>query len=237
MPAPQFLICYDWFMAKLFIVPTPIGNLKDITLRAIETLKDADLIACEDTRISGKLLKHFTIKKPLISYHEHNVLTKIPIIINKIKVGQNVALVSDAGTPTISDPGYKLVRECLKNKIEVESIPGPSAITTALVMSGFPTDRFLFIGYPPHKTNKRKKFIQNLAAINSPKLTIIMFESPHRLLKTLGDLKEVFGDIDICLCRELTKFYEEIRREKISASINHFNKTKPRGEFTLVFNN
>lgn len=224
-------------MAKLFVVATPIGNLKDITQRAIETLKEVDLIACEDTRVTGRLLKHLNIKIPLISYHEHNVFKKIPTIISKIKNDQNVALVSDAGTPTISDPGFKLVRECLINGIEIEAVPGPSAILAALIVSGFPTDKFLFVGYPPHKSKKRKSFIKNLAAINSQQLTIIMFESPHRILKTLGDLKEVFGDINICICRELTKLHEEIRREKISQSIEHFNNTKVRGEFTLVFRN
>jgi len=223
-------------MGKLFLVATPIGNLKDITLRALETLKLADLILCEDTRRTRKLLAHYQIRKPLLSYFEHNEERRIPEVIEKLKQGQRIALVSDAGTPTISDPGFKLVRECLEEGIEVESVPGPSAILVALTSSGLPTDKFLFLGYLPRKPQARKKALESLTMIlHSIKVTVIFFESPHRLLSSLKDLKEVLGDIEIVVCRELTKVHEEIRREKVSAAIEHFEKTKPKGEFVILF--
>jgi len=228
-------------MGILYIVATPIGNLQDITLRAIEVLKTVDAIACEDTRKTGLLLnKILPINKPrLISYYEQNELRRIPEIINALKNGLNVALVSDAGTPTISDPGFKLVRETIREGIKVESIPGPSSVISALVSSGLPTDKFLFLGYLPKKEGKRKKLLNEFQCFKTLKQihpTIIFFESPYRLLKTLGNIKEVFGDIDIVICRELTKIYEEIRREKISNSIEHFTNTNPKGEFVLLFN-
>jgi len=222
-------------MGNLFLVSTPIGNLKDITYRAIEVLRLVNLIVCEDTRVTGKLLKHYKIKKNLLSFEEHNVQRRIPLILKLLKNGGNIVLVSDAGTPTLSDPGYKLVRECIKRGIEVESIPGPSAILTALTVSGLPTDKFLFAGFPPKTSLKRKKFIKNLSTINYKRLTIIMFESPHRIIYTLKDMKTIFGDIDICLCRELTKLYEEKRREMVSEAIEHFKRVKPKGEITVVF--
>jgi len=223
-------------MGKLFLVATPIGNLKDITLRALETLKVADLILCEDTRRTRKLLAHYQIKKPLLSYFEHNEERRIPEVIEKLKQGQKIALVSDAGTPTISDPGFKLVRECINQGIEVESIPGPSAILVALTSSGLPTDKFLFLGYLPRKPQARKKALESLTMIlHSIKVTVIFFESPHRLLSSLKDLKEVLGDVEIAVCRELTKVHEEIRREKVSTAIEHFEKVKPKGEFVVLF--
>lgn len=222
-------------MSKLYLVATPIGNLKDITLRALEVLRSADLILCEDTRVTGKLLKHYNIKKPLLSYQEHNELQRIPQIIKFLKDNKNIALVTDAGTPTLSDPGYKLVRECTKQKIKVEPVPGPSAILAGLTASGFPTDKFIFVGYPPHKPQKRRKFLSQLSTINYRPLSIVLFESPHRLLKTLQDMKEIFGDIEICVGRELTKLHEEIKREKISKFIEHFIRIKPKGEITIVF--
>lgn len=218
---------------QLFIVATPIGNLKDITLRAIEVLNSVDVIACEDTRKTGLLLQKLKIKnKPqLLSYYEENEEGRMPQIINFLKKGKSVALVSNAGTPTISDPGYKLVRECLSQGIMIESIPGSSAVLTALTISGLPTDKFLFLGFLPKKPGKRQKILSSL-----PKeATIIFFESPFRLLKTLQELKEIFNDIEIVVCRELTKIHEEIRREKISNSIDHFEQTKPKGEFTVLF--
>jgi 16S rRNA (cytidine1402-2'-O)-methyltransferase len=221
-------------MGILYLVSTPIGNLKDITLRALEVLSSVDIIACEDTRKTGLLLQKLKIthKPELISYYEENEFGRIPQIINLLKAGKNVALVSNAGTPTLSDPGYKLVREAIKECIKVEAIPGPSAILNALVVSGLPTDKFLFLSFLPKKPGKRQKILLSL-----PKeITIIFFESPFRLLKTLEGLKELFGDIEIVICRELTKVFEEIRREKISASINHFIEVKPKGEFTLLFN-
>ena len=225
-------------MGILYIVATPIGNLQDITFRAIETLKKVDAIACEDTRKTGFLLKTFQIpNKMLLSYYEQNETTRIPEIINALKNGLNIALVSDAGTPTISDPGFKLVRECIKMGIKVESIPGPSSLISALVSSGLPTDKFFFVGYPPAKPGHRKKLFENIASmIQIIKATIILFEAPHKLIKTLEELKEVFGDIDIVIARELTKIHEEVRREKASQSIDHFKKVNPKGEFVILLN-
>ena len=231
----------------LSIVATPIGNLEDITLRAMRVLKSVDAIACEDTRKTGMLMKHLSlsdanmqedyVKTRLISYYEQNEAQRIPEIINALKNGLNIALVSDAGTPTISDPGFKLVRECIREGIKVESIPGPSSVISSLVSSGLPTDKFLFVGYPPKKPGHRRKFFESITlALHSVKVTVILFEGPHHILRTLEEMKEVFGDIDAVICRELTKVYEEIRREKISESIDHFSKTNPKGEFVILFN-
>ena len=221
-------------MAILYLVSTPIGNLKDITLRAIGVLSSVDIIACEDTRKTGFLLQKLNIqsKPQLLSYYEENEQGRIPQIINLLKEGKNVVLVSNAGTPTISDPGYKLVRECLNQGIVVESIPGASSVLAALTVSGLPTDKFLFLGFLSKKEGKRKTILEFLPK----KTTIIFFESPFRLLKTLNELKNLFGDINIVICRELTKIHEEIRREKISQSLTHFEKNQPKGEFTLLFN-
>lgn len=225
-------------MGKLYIVSTPIGNLEDITIRAKRVLSEVEIIACEDTRKTGMLLSRLNIlKKQLLSYYEENELRRIPEIINLLKQDKNVALVSNAGTPTISDPGFKLVRECLNQGIEVEAIPGASSILTALVSSGLPTDKFLFLGYLPKKQTKRQKLFQNIGMIyRYIEPTIVFFESPYRLLETLKELREIFGDIDIAICRELTKIHEEIRREKISQSILHFEKNPAKGEVTLLFN-
>ncbi len=243
-------------MGKLYLVSTPIGNLKDITLRATRILQEVDIIACEDTRRTGILLKEVqpvdrSDLRPLrpqlrlLSYYEENEARRIPEIIQFLKEGKNVALVSNAGTPTISDPGFKLVRECVNQGISVEAVPGPSAVLAALVSSGLPTDKFLFLGYLPKKEGKKKKLLQALnnqqysLAKPDPALqdniTIIFYESPYRLLSTLTDIKDVFGDIDIVICRELSKIHEEVRREKISESISHFSQTKPLGEFTILF--
>jgi len=223
-------------MAILYLVSTPIGNLEDITLRAKRILGEVDIIACEDTRKTGVLLVKLNIpRKRLLSYYEENELRRIPEIIRLLKEGKNVALVSNAGTPTISDPGFKLVRECLNQGMKVEAIPGSSAILTALVSSGLPTDKFLFLGYLPKKQGKRKKLLEN-CKLSTVQYTLIFYESPHRLIETLKDLQEIFGDIEIVLCRELTKIYEEIRREKMSETIAYFEKTPPKGEFTLLFN-
>lgn len=234
----------------LFVVATPIGNLQDITLRAISTLQSVDAIACEDTRKTGMLLSRILsisnttnttnnpINKPrLISYYEQNEIQRIPEVINALKNGLNVALVSDAGTPSVSDPGFKLIRECIREEIKVESVPGPSSVISALVSSGLPTDKFLFLGYPPKKPGHRKTFLNNIASMTRIiKATIIIFEGPHHILRTLGEMQEVFGDIDVVICRELTKIYEEIRREKISISIEYFTKTTPKGEFVILAN-
>lgn len=237
-------------MGTLYIVATPIGNLEDITIRAMKTLMSVDAIACEDTRKTGLLLHkimalHTTnatnitnnlIKPRLVSYYEQNELQRIPEIINALKNGLNTALVSDAGTPAISDPGFKLIREAIRQDVRVESIPGPSSVITALVVSGLPTDKFLFLGYPPKKPGHRKKLFHSFTLIHQCiKVTYILFEAPHRLIRTLIELQEIFGDIDIVLARELTKIHEEIRREKISVSIEHFNKVIPKGEFVILF--
>jgi len=224
-------------MGTFYIVATPIGNLQDTTLKAIKVLQSVDVIACEDTRKTGILLSQIlpaeTLKPRLISYYEQNELQRIPEVINALKDGLNIALVSDAGTPMISDPGFKLVRECIREGIKVESLPGASSTLTALTVSGLPTDKFLFIGYPPKKPGHRKTLFENLTKLPI-KTTIILFESPHHLIRTLEGIKEVFGDIDIVICRELTKIYEEIRREKISDSLEHFSRITPKGEFVIL---
>ncbi|MBI4078859.1 MAG: 16S rRNA (cytidine(1402)-2'-O)-methyltransferase [Candidatus Levybacteria bacterium] len=237
-------------MGTLFVVATPVGNLKDITLRAIEILFSVDGIACEDTRKTGFLLRSVAPQKPsprLISYYEQNEQKRIPEIITALKNGINIALVSDAGTPTISDPGFKLVRQCVQEGIRVESIPGPSSVISALVASGLPTDQFFFFGFPPHKEGKRKKLFLNVLQSFEPASpqggtskqihpTIVFFVAPHSLLKILLELQDVFGDINIVIARELTKLHEEIRREQISQSLNHFTNTNPKGEFVVLFN-
>jgi 16S rRNA (cytidine1402-2'-O)-methyltransferase len=233
-------------MGTLFVVSTPIGNLQDITLRALKTLFDVDAIACEDTRRTGmlldKLLKEFASnpqdkKKPhLISYYEQNEVQRITEIITALKNGLNVALISDAGTPLVSDPGFRLVRECIKEGIKIESLPGASAVLAALTSSGLPSDKFTFVGYPPHKPGHRITFYENINASQKDlNTTIILFEAPHKLLTTLTEMKNVFGDIEIVVCRELTKVHEEVRREKISQSLTHFQKTAPKGEFVILF--
>ena len=237
-------------MGVLYIVSTPIGNLQDITIRALKTLFEVDVIACEDTRRAGILLDTMsrpyhnlrngssTPHKPhLLSYYEQNELRRIPEILSFLQQGQKVALISDAGTPAISDPGFKLIRECIKAGIKVESIPGASSVITALTVSGLPTDKFTFVGYPPRKSGHRIKFFENVKEAQLlVKSTIILFEAPHRIIKTLEELDRVLGDIEIVLCRELTKVHEEVRREKISESLTHFQKTTPKGEFVLLMN-
>ncbi|MBI3342409.1 16S rRNA (cytidine(1402)-2'-O)-methyltransferase [Candidatus Curtissbacteria bacterium] len=222
-------------MGKLFIVATPIGNLQDISLRAIDTLKEVDYILCEDTRVTGKLLNAFLIEKRMVSFNEFNENQKTEEILRELAGDVSIALVSDAGTPLVSDPGYKLVRDAISKGVEVESIPGPSAVVTALTVSGLPPDRFLYIGYLPKKEGKRKEILSQIkAAKETFKSTVIFYESPFRLLKAFEEIKETLGDIDIVVCRELTKKFEEIRREKVSVSIVHFGKTPPKGEFTVL---
>ena len=221
---------------KLFIVATPIGNLKDITLRALEVLKAVDYILCEDTRVTGKLLNRYEISKKLVPFNDFNEDKKGQAVINDLVSGQNIALVSDAGTPLISDPGYKLVRACIHQWIAVETIPGPSSVIAALTISGLPPDKFTFVGYLPKKDVKRKKFLEDLKRSREiVRSTIIAFESPFRLLKTLEDINEVFGDIEIVVCRELTKMHEEVKQEKISESITYFSKNIPKGELVLLW--
>jgi len=218
--------------AKLYIIATPIGNLGDTSVRALDTLRSVDVIACEDTRKTRRLLSHFNIPQSfLISYHEHNKITAGRNIIQLILDGKNVALVSDAGTPGISDPGFRVIREAINTGIECEHIPGPSAIISALVLSGLPTDKFIFEGFLlPKSFGRRKK----LAALKGEERTIIFYESPHRLLKTLDDMLAVLGDVRISVSRELTKKFEETRRGKVSDVLDYFKKKGVKGEFTLV---
>ena len=218
-------------MSKLFIVSTPIGNLADITLRSIEVLKSADLILAEDTRTSLKLLKHYNIKTAVESFHMHNEHKKLEYIINKLKNNVEIALISDAGTPGISDPGFLLVRECVKHEVDIECLPGPTAFVPALVCSGLPTDRFSFEGFLPVKKGRTKRLKQ----IAEEKKTMVFYESPHRLLKTLNDFSNYFNDeSSISVSRELTKLFEETFRGTIKESIKYFEKNKPKGEFVIV---
>lgn len=216
---------------SLYIVSTPIGNLADITLRAIEILKSVDLIAAEDTRHTKILTSRYNIKTPLTSFYEYNKITKGKYIIDQLKQGKNIGLVSDAGTPGISDPGYSIIRDAIDNDIDIVPIPGPTALITALVVSGKPTHRFSFEGFLPVKRGPRIKRLKELAESERTK---VFYESPHRLLKTLQDMLEVFGDKEIVCTRELTKKFEEVKRLSISELLSHFTKQKPKGEFIIV---
>jgi len=215
----------------LFIVSTPIGNLKDITFRAIETLKAVALIACEDTRHTKKLLSHYGISTPTTSYFEYNKIQKGGHLLKLLKEGRDIALVSDSGTPGISDPGFNIVRLAIENSILITVIPGPSAIIAGIVLSGMPTDSFVFEGFLAQRPGKRRN---ELKALNQEKRTIVIYESPHRILKTLKDILDIMGDRDISVMRELTKVFEETLRLKVSESIEHFTKNSPRGEFIIV---
>ncbi len=218
-------------MGKLYLVPTPIGNLEDITLRAIKVLKEVDVVLAEDTRTSGKLLKHFEIDTPLQSHHMHNEHKQVESLVQKLKGEVSFALISDAGTPAISDPGFLLTRACLENNIEVECLPGATAFVPALVNSGLPNDRFVFEGFLPVKKGRQTR-LQQLAEETR---TMVFYESPHKLLKTLGHFAEYFGeDRPISVSRELTKLYEETIRGTISEVLNHFNNKAPKGEFVIV---
>jgi len=218
-------------MSKLFVVPTPIGNLGDITLRSIEVLKSADLILAEDTRTSSKLLKHYDIDTPVESFHMHNEHKKLESIINKLRSDFEISLISDAGTPGISDPGFLLVRECINNEVEVECLPGPTAFVPALVSSGLPCDRFSFEGFLPVKKGRTKR----LKELSTETKTMVFYESPHRILKTLIDLSNYFEvESQISVSRELTKLYEETFRGTIKESVEHFEKNKTKGEFVIV---
>lgn len=223
----------------LFIVATPIGNLQDITLRGVQILKSVNYIACEDTRMTSRLLSEIGVKgkAALISYFEQNEDSRIPNIINLLINGKDVALVSDSGTPLVSDPGFPLVRECHKQGISVVSIPGPSAAISALVSSGLPTDKFLFLGFLPRKEGHRTKFLEKVKKSNSElESTVIIYEAPHRLVKSLKSIYAVFGDIQVTLCRELTKIHEEIAGDSVINLIEKYNKASPRGEFVILFN-
>lgn len=216
---------------KLYLIPTPIGNLKDITLRALETLKSVDLIACEDTRQSLKLLNHFGIKKTLISYHKHNENGKSEDIIKRLLEGQNIAVISDAGTPGISDPGAVIVKRCIEEGIEFEVYPGATAITTALVYSGLDTDKFIFIGFLSRENKEKRETMNSLVDRQE---TIILYEAPHRIQSTLKFIKESLGNRKIAICRELTKLHETILRGTVDDCIEHYEENMPRGEYVIV---
>jgi 16S rRNA (cytidine1402-2'-O)-methyltransferase len=215
----------------LYILSTPIGNREDITLRALRVLKEVDLIAAEDTRHTGLLLRHFGIQTSLSSYFEGNELRKKDLILSRLKQGDQVALVSDAGTPGISDPGFRLVQMAIENRIPVVPIPGPSAVIAALSVSGLPTDAFLFKGFLPHKSKKRRGLIEDLKEVRE---TIILYESPHRIVQTLKDIAEILGDREIVLARELTKVFEEVLRGRVSEIQTRIAGRKIKGEITLV---
>ena len=217
-------------MGTLYLVATPIGNLEDMSPRAVRILKKVILIAAEDTRHTGTLLKHFEIKTQATSYFEHNKLNKLDFILDKLSQG-DVALVSDAGTPAINDPGYELVQAALASGFDVLPVPGPSAPIAALTVSGLPTDSFLYLGYLPHKTSERHRFVENVA---SQPYTLVFLESPYRIVESLKDLLSVLGDRRICVAREMTKMFEEYWRGTISGAVEHFKSQPARGEFTLV---
>lgn len=218
-------------MGKLFLVPTPIGNLEDITLRAIKILKEVDLILAEDTRTSGKLLKHFEIATPLQSHHMHNEHHQINSLVQKLNGGAVLALISDAGTPAISDPGFLLTRACVEQGIDVECLPGATAFVPALVNSGLPNDRFVFEGFLPVKKGRQTR----LKFLAEETRTMVFYESPHKLLKTLNQFVEYFGeDRPVCISRELTKMYEETVRGTAKEILEHFTQNPPKGEFVIV---
>lgn len=217
-------------MSKLYLIPTPIGNLSDITLRAIETLKSVDLILCEDTRTSGKLLKHYEISKPTQSYHQHNEHKVTEGLIKRMLAGEAFALISDAGTPAISDPGFLLGRECIKAGIEIECLPGATAFVPALVNSGLPAEKFVFEGFLPHKKGRQTR-LKKLAV---EERTILFYESPHRLLKTLKQLEEFLGDRRASVSRELTKMHEETVRGSLSELYQYYEENTLKGEIVLV---
>lgn len=216
---------------KLYICATPIGNLEDITLRTLKVLEEVDVIAAEDTRRTIRLLNHYGISKPLMSYHEHNKLSKGGEIMAKLLEGQSIALVSDAGMPGISDPGEDAVRLAIESGIEVEVLPGPSAFVTALVGSGLPTGRFLFFGFLSRDKKERRAQLEEL---RYEKATVIFYEAPHRLLNTLSDMLEGLGNRKVCISRELTKLHEEHIRSTLETAVEHFSKNHPRGEFVLI---
>ena len=216
----------------LYLVPTPIGNLEDITLRAVRVLKEVDLIACEDTRTSGVLLAHFGIDTPRTSYHDHNERRKAPQLVAQMQAGHDVALITDAGSPGISDPGFYLVRECLRHGVEVAALPGPTAFVPALTASGLPCERFVFEGFLPVKKGRRKR----LDALADEPRTMVFYEGPHRLVKTLADFEAVFGpERPAAVGRELTKKFEEVQRGTLSELRAHYEaQTKVRGEAVII---
>lgn len=218
-------------MGKLYVVPTPVGNLEDMTFRAIRILKEADLILAEDTRTSGILLKHFEIKNAMVSHHKFNEHKTVEGIVNRLKGGENIALISDAGTPGISDPGFLVVRECVRNNIEVQCLPGATAFVPALVSSGLPDERFCFEGFLPQKKGRMTR----LSLLKEETRTMIFYESPYRLLKTLTQFMELFGvERKVSVCREISKVHEESVRGTLQEVVAHFTEIEPRGEIVIV---
>jgi len=218
-------------LSNLYLVPTPIGNLEDITLRAIRVLKEVDLILAEDTRTSGKLLKHFEITTPMMSHHMHNEHKTVENIVKRLQAGETIALISDAGTPAISDPGFLLTRACVEAGIEVDCLPGATAFVPALVNSGLPNDKFVFEGFLPVKKGRQTR----LLALAEETRTIIFYESPHKLIKTLGNFAEFFGeDRQVSVSREITKLHEETIRGTVTEVLAHYTKKPPKGEIVIV---
>lgn len=218
-------------MGKLYVVPTPVGNLEDMTFRAIRVLKEADLILAEDTRTSSVLMKHYEIKNPMMSHHKFNEHKTVEGIVSRILAGQTVALVSDAGTPAISDPGFLVVRECVRNGIEVQCLPGATAFVPALVSSGLPNERFCFEGFLPQKKGRQTR----LQSLQEEKRTMIFYESPYRLVKTLTQFAEYYGaDRQVAVCREISKIHEECVRGSLTEVIAHFTAHEPKGEIVVV---
>jgi 16S rRNA (cytidine1402-2'-O)-methyltransferase len=215
----------------LYVVSVPIGNLEDITLRALRILKEVDFIAAEDTRHTRKLLSHYDIHTPMVSYHEHNESQMDKLLLAKLGSGNNIAIVPDSGTPVVSDPGYTIINACIAENIKVVPIPGPSSILASVIVSGFPLHNFVYEGFLP---SKRLRRIKKLKALSDEKRTIVFFESPHRLTKSLNDMLEIFGDRDIVVANDVTKMFEEIYRGLISEAIQKYSESTPKGEFTLV---
>lgn len=215
----------------LYLIATPIGNLKDITLRALEVLKEVDIIACEDKRVSSKLLHHYGISKPLFSYHDHNADKVRPRLLSYLKEGKKVAYITDGGMPLISDPGFKLVRACQAESLSYTVLPGASAPLMALSLSGFPPDRFFFSGFLPSKSTARCTALEEMKTLT---VTLIFFESPQRLVAFLKDAQKVFGDREGAICREMTKLYEEVQRGSLSSLVQHYEATPPRGEIVVL---
>jgi 16S rRNA (cytidine1402-2'-O)-methyltransferase len=215
-------------MSVLYVIATPIGNLEDISLRALRLLREVNLIAAEDTRTTRSLLNAYDIKTPVVSYHEHSRRAKLDYLLDRLE-NEDVALVSEAGMPGLSDPGYDLIVAAIERRITVVPVPGASSVITALVVSGLPTDQFLYVGFLPRRKGQRQRL---LASIGKERGTIVAFETPHRLAEALSDIEEILGDRRICVCRELTKVHEEVFRGKLSEAREHF--VEPRGEFSLV---
>ena len=218
----------------LYIVATPIGNLEDLTLRASRILGEVEFVLAEDTRKTGLLLGRLNIKKGLVSFYEHNEIRKIPLVIKELKEGRDIALVSSAGTPTISDPGYKLIKACREEGIPVTSLPGPNSIINCLALSSIPHDKFAFLGYMPRKRSAQKKLLEKAREWD---LALVFFESPYRILKSLGLIKEVLGKVRVVIGREMTKKFEEVLEVGVDEAIEHFSRKEPKGEFVIAIDN